>query len=396
MYTLFRGHTDDGPINPDADTKRVSLSLVDSLADFRGINVTTALWQGLRTGEAIGKVLDAAGWTGGRDIDVGSTIIPWWWVDGRDAFTALQEILAAEGPPALLTIDVNGGLVFRDRQHRLIRTASKVSQATFVGRDNLPEPIMTKGYAYNDAWMNVVNSVAFSIEDRQPTGDLVQVWSTEETFSIAASASVVVVLQASDPFQAAVTPVQDTDYTIVSGGVASVTLSRTSGQSTSITVTATGAGAYIQGMALRAYSVPVVRTYQITATDSGSITDYGQRGVPSGSEPSWASRYDAQAIADLFILQRKQPLPILTVRFNAGNLQANRLTKVLALDLSDRVTVIEPETQVSNDFYVESISHAGTMTEHEVVFGLELVPAAPTGVFIIGTSTLNGSDVLGY
>ena len=73
-----------------------------------------------------------------------------------------------------------------------------------------------------------------------------------------------------------------------------------------------------------------------------------------------------------------------------------RLSKILAPDLSDRVTVVEPETQVSNDFFIESISHAATLTEHEVVFGLELVPAAPTGAFILDTSLLNSADPIGY
>ena len=241
-YVIFRGHTDDSPINPDIDSKLVSLSLVDTLADFRGVNVTTDLWQGLRTGTAIGKVLDAVGWTGGRDLDTGATTMPWWWADGKDAFTALQEILAAEGPPALLTVDTTGGVVFRDREHRLVRTASKVSQGTWRGTDNAIEPRLAKGYAYNDAWQNIVNTVAFSIDERQPTGDLVEAWTTEDVFSIAASAATTFVVQASDPFRGAVVPVAGTDYQLTAGGVSSVVLSRTSGQSTSITITATGAG----------------------------------------------------------------------------------------------------------------------------------------------------------
>jgi len=153
--------------------------------------------------------------------------------------------------------------------------------------------------------------------------------------------------------------------------------------------------------------VPVVRTYQIsasaasktTANTAQSILDYGQRGIPSGLEPVWASRYDAQALCDLYVLQRAQPLTVLTVRFIASDLQQFRLSMVLGLDLSDRVTVIERESQVSGDFYVESIAHTiDGHVSHEVVLGLEAVPAFPssTAVFILGTSTLNGTDPLGY
>jgi hypothetical protein len=396
-YTIFRGHTDSSSVNPDVESKTVDFSLVDSLADFAGVKVTTPLYQGLRTGDAIGKILDAVGWTGGRDIDSGSTIIPWWWEDGTDALDALKKVLASEGPPALLTVDVSGGIVFRDRQHRLIRSASTTSQVTMRGTDGAAEPRMGKGFTYDDGWEDVVNSVQFSVDERRPAGALSAVWSTEDPINIAASQSYVAVLQASDPFQGAVAPVAGTDFTLVSGGVASVTLSRTSGISTSITITATGAGASLTGLQLRAYSVPVARTYQVTATDSTSITDYGARGLPSGQDPVWASLYDAQAIANLLVLQRKQPLTQLQVRFVCQHTQTNRLAQILKLNLSDRVTVIEPETQVNGAFFVESITHTiADVTQHEVVFALEAVPALPTSVFVLGTSLLNGADPLGY
>src|SRR4051812_40673457 len=95
-YTIFFGHTDDSPINPDVESKTVDFSIVDGLADFRGVNVTVPLYQGIRTGQAIGYVLDAMGWAGARDIDTGATVIPFFWTDGADAFTALQDILSSE------------------------------------------------------------------------------------------------------------------------------------------------------------------------------------------------------------------------------------------------------------------------------------------------------------
>ena len=58
--------------------------------------------------------------------------------------------------------------------------------------------------------------------------------------------------------------------------------------------------------------------------------------------------------------------------------------------------MIEPETQLSNDFYVESISHELTGDEnHVVTLGLELCPTQLSGAFVLGTSTL-GTGVLAY
>lgn len=398
-YTVFRGHTDDSPLDPDLDAKTVTVNLVDYLQDFQQNPISTTLFQGLRTGGAINAVLDAAGWTGGRDIDSGATIIPWWWADGKDAFTALQEIVASEGSPALLAVGVNGEIIFRDRQHRLVRSSSTTVQKVLRGTEATSEPRMLRGSSYSDGWANIVNNVSFSVDERQPTRDLTQVWAddADRTITVGASASQTVVVQSTDPFQGAVPPVAGVDYALLAGGVASITLSRTSGQSTAITITATGAGCTIQALALRAYAVPVARTYQVTATDSSSILDYGQRSIPSGQEPIWASLYDAQDIASMYVAQRAQPLPAFTARFVAQHTQTARLDAVLSLDLSDRVTVIEPETGLSNDFFVENIQHSVVSeAEHEILLGLEMAPPTPTSVFILGTSTLGGPDPLGY
>jgi hypothetical protein len=397
-YTLFRGHTDDSPIDPDINSKTVTLNLIDSLADFRGVTITTTLFQGLRSGDAIGKILDAAGWTGGRDIDSGASVFPFWWEDGTDAYEALQKVLASEGPPALLSMGVTGEVIFRDRHHRLVRSASKTSQATFSGSGST-EPVM-QGMTYSGNWASVVNSVTLSVDERsagRDTPDPAPVWQTDEVINIGASQSYVVVVQASDPFLGAVAPVAGTDFTIVSGTVTATSISRTSGVSTSMTITAGAGGAALSGMAVRAYSVPVVRTVQVSATDATSITDYGARGIPSGLQPVWCTRADAQAIADLWVLTRKQPPALVTARFTCGDQQTTKLAALLARNLSDRVTVVEAETVLNDPFYMEAIAHTvENLTEHTMEITCEAVPAAPTSVFILGTSLLNGADPLGY
>jgi hypothetical protein len=391
-YTLFAGHTDDSPLNPDLAAKTVSLNLVDTLADFRGVTIATELYQGIRTGAAIGLVLDAVGWTGGRDLDTGATLMPWWWEDGGDAFTALQKILASEGPPALLTVDTSGGIVFRDRLHRYVRAASTTSQSTWRG-DGQVEPVMG-GYAYNDAWSNIVNSVTVSVDERS-SASIETIWSTDEIITLGPSGGTTVLVKTSDPFFGATGPY----FTIVSGSVSTISvLSRTSGQSTSFTITAGGSGCVLQDVRLLGSLVTVARTVQVTATDSASITDYGPRGLPSGADPVWASRADAVDLANLYVAQRKQPLPTLQVSFTCQHTQTTRLAALLSIDLSDLVTVIEPESGVDGGYFVESIQHeVRDVTEHVITFGLEAVPTAPTGTpFVLGTSTLNGSAVLAY
>jgi hypothetical protein len=391
-YGVFRGHLDDFNINPDTNVKRAWFTCLDGLAKLVKPKVSTPLHEGIRTGAAIGHVLDAAGWpSGSRDLDIGATIIRHWWEDGTAAYEALQKVLASEGSPAVAYVDpATGNFMFRDRHHRLTRAASTTSQATWRGSG--AEPVMSPPFVYEHGYRDIVNDIAFEVDERNADGVLTNVWETDDVITVAASSSVIRHVQASDPFKGAVAPVADTDFTVLSGSVSSVTLSRTSGQSTIITVNAGASGATIGGLRLRAFSAPVVRTYKITASDAASIADHGSAALPSGLEPVWAGRHDAQALADLYVLQRAQRVPIVRTRMTGGN--DTRIVQCLTRKISDRVTLVETESGLNDDFFVERIELGTDGVELTVDFGLEKVPTQPA-VFILGTSVLN-TGVLGY
>lgn len=133
---LFRGHLEDFDLQPDISSRSVSIGGLDGLARFREVNVSSALFAGIRSGRAVHEVLHAIGWpVDKRDVDTGGTQIAWWWEEGTDALTALERIVASEGPGALITMGPSGEVVFRDRHHRLLRPASIASQATFRDLD---------------------------------------------------------------------------------------------------------------------------------------------------------------------------------------------------------------------------------------------------------------------
>lgn len=396
-YSILAGHTDTAPINPDVDSKTVTFTVVDYLGDFRTAPMATTLYQGMRTGELIDQTLTEIGWTGGRDLDDGATVVPYWW-STENAYDALQKLVASEGAPALLSIGPAGEVVFRDRTHRLIRSASTTVQATWRGTEGAVEPVMGKGFSWDAGWNGVLNDVSFSVDEREPDGALTAVWSTPETIHLGASASQTFIATTSDPFRDAVAPQDVFDFRTLSGSVASTSLSRTSGASTVITVTAGAGGAVVAGLQLRAYSIPVARTVGVRENDATSITDYGRRNLPPDAIPVWASRWDAVSLADLYVLQRKQPLATCQVSFVCADQQTTRLAAVLARDIGDRVRIVEPETQTNHDFFVESIAHNIDLRTgaHTVTFGCERAPSAPTNPFILNTSTLNGSAALGY
>jgi hypothetical protein len=385
-YGLLSAHTDTTPINPDVEAKTVTLSLVDWIADFRQ-TISTPLYSSIRTGAAIGAVLDAVGWTGGRDLDLGGSVLPWWWEEGTDALQALQNLLAAEGPPALLTVGSSGEIVFRDRHHRLVRAASTTSQGTWRG-SGVVEPCFGRPFRYDEAWQNVINSAQVTVPIRRQGLQSV-VWSSTDVIDLTAGQVLPVKVAASDPFTAAATPTTSSGDIVTTSGSAAVTatLDRTSGAGVTIFLSAPGA-ARITSLQLRANSVPVVRTQTVSVQDASSVADYGVRSHP---DVPFASVNDVTAIVNATLAMRAQPLPVITVTFQVGGTSPTQLARaaaVLGRNLSDRVTVIEPETQLSADFFIEAISHELTGDEnHVVTFGLEACPTQVPNVFILGSAT---------
>lgn len=387
-YTLFSGHLDDYTVLPNYEQRSVEMTAGDALQKLKGVTLSTGLYQGIRTGEAVHLILDEAGWpTEARDIDVGATTIRWWWEEGTDAYPALEKIVASEGPSALATVTGDGRFIFRDRHHRLLRTESLTSQATF--RDTGTEPVLTAPLVYDHGWRDIVNTVTISVDEREPHTETLDVFDWEHTHSIAAGETLPIRAESSDPFFGAVTPEAGVDFVLLSGSV-EVTLSRTSGQSTTVFVRATTA-AVIQGMRVRAFPVKVVCTIQVHAEDSTSIKSYGRRSLPSAISAPWAWVHDAEAIADLILAQRAEPLPIVSAKFISAN--DTRLTQQLARDLSDRITIVDAATGLNDAFYIEQIQH--TISEglvHETVFGCEKVQTPPTNVFRFDDATRGFND----
>ena len=126
---LFAGPMDVPKTDPAA--KSFSIECTDGMGRPGQEQLSTTVYSGLRTGDLMGVVLDAIGWTGGRAIDPGATVVPYWWVEGQDAATALNDLAHSEGPPALWFVQ-GGTFYFHDRHHRLTAATSTASQATYT------------------------------------------------------------------------------------------------------------------------------------------------------------------------------------------------------------------------------------------------------------------------
>lgn len=385
-YDLFRGRIDDFEVHPDRSDRTVDFSSLDGLSDLQGVTLSTDLHFSLRTGEIVNIILDEAGWPAdARDIDVGATYARYWWAENTDAFSALQSIVQAEGPPAIGYVAPDGTFVFRDRHHRVLRSQSLTSQATYAaGRVICDAPTVTgfdytAPFVYQHGWRDIVNAVTQDVDERIRDRSLSVVWSTQTPFTIPDGGMVEIMAAASDPFQGAVTPTEDTaldgsgDFVRTGAGAVTVSLSRTSGQSTGIQFTASGGSATILNVQLRAFSVPVARTIQIQNRDAGSVTVHGTKYFPD--EIPFATSNDVAAVAEVILAHYANRRPI--VRMRVVSCDPDHLVQIFTRTLSDRITVRNDELGLNTDFFIERVDHTvyrsnpDQATVHSVVLGCE-------------------------
>jgi len=394
LFTLLAGVLDSFTV--DSDTARTFTgNVLDGWATPGAVKLSTPLYSSIRTGAAINLVLDAAGWTGPRDIDPGATVMPWWWEENTDAAAAVEKIVASEGAPAIAGVE-GGTFVFRDRHHRLFDARSLNSQGTFThiepaGSGPLGDFKMERGtWEYDHGTRNIFNIATFSVDIRAP-GSVQEVWASEDPVSLASGQVLTLTVETSDPFFNAQTPVVGSDVILAAGSLSSVTLSRTSGQSAVLTITCS-ATAIITRIALRGVSVPVVRTIQVSARDQSSIGLFRQQNWPDNDSPVWAGQYDAQVIANRIVALYANYRPVVTFTIYAIN--DAYLTKLLDLKISDRITVRHDPTGVNGAFMVEKIAHKVTkLQQHRVALTcVAAEPTQPVSVFTYNVAGLGFND----
>ncbi len=365
---LFDGALDRFTYDPYART--LSGTIMDAWGKPGAEKLSTEVYQGYRTGDLIGVVLDAIGWTGGRDIDPGATVVPYWWEEGTDAATAIQKLIDSEGTPAVGYVQA-GTFVFRDRHHRLFDTASTTSQGTFT--HVYPEgtgpagqfKILTGSFAYSHGLDSIVNTATFDVGVRAPA-PTAAVWSTDSPISVPAGTTVTVFASAAEPFINAAVPVVATydvegnrtsgDYELAYGTVASMSLSRTSGQSLVLSITAGGADAYITQLQIPGSPLPVARTQKVTASDAGSVATKGTLTWPN--DAPWAGVYDALAIAQRIVSVYSVARPVMTFEIEASLTSSTGVlyaTQFAARQVSDRVTVRNDLVGFNGDCHIERV-----------------------------------------
>ncbi len=389
VVTLLAGVLDEYDIDGGAAGYNLSATVLDGWGKPGGERLSTPLYSGIRTGTAIGVILDAIGWTGNRALDPGASVLPWWWVEGDDAASAVNALVAAEGLPSIAYVQGNT-FYFRDRHHRYLDARSTTSQATFtqivppatgpVGQIR----IKRDSFLYNDGLKYLINSVSFEVPLRQ-TKSPAEVWSTDSPISLSAGESTTVYASASDPFYSAYV----SDLTLRFGTV-TATLGRDSGAAVPIVLTASTA-AVVDRLAVSAIAVPVTRTVKVEVEDATSVAAYGRQSWTEGS-PAFINAYDAKAIATRLAAIYASRRPSLTFTIS-GYTDAIRQS-LLALRISDRITVRNDLWGINGDFVIERLVYEIRQLDLlEVTIGAQVVePTQPTSPFTFGVAGLGFND----
>jgi len=385
-HVLFNGYLDDYTIVPDRSNRSVQFTCLDMLSKFNA-NVSTEVFEALRTGDGIHKILDAIGWPADkRDIDPGATIMQFWYADSQTGMDALNGILQSEGPPSIAYVSSSNNFVFRDRHHRILQPSSIEVQATYV--DSGPEPQFSAPMTYDIGWKDIVNTVDVNI-DQRAAGDIGVVFTSTDVIVLNAGESRVLTIQADSPFIDAVIPEETTDYVLQYGSV-NFALSRLSGASVDVTITAITQSA-VNGFTMRAKPITAARTYRVFVQDANSVAD-NNGPVPYDGDMPWANLNDAYAVAAILLGQRAQRLPVITITINNKN--DVRLNEILTRDISDRVHLVEAETFTDHDFFIEKIEHSviDVGKNHTIVISCEQVREQVSPAFTFDDSSA-GFDV---
>ena len=389
-YTLWTGLLDDLPQHPEALSKSVDSPALGTLSRLAGKTISTALYSSITTDVALGHLLDAAGWPAAdRVLDTGKTTLGYWWLDNEDALQAALTLFSTEGPGAALYEDGQGRIVFESRHYRLLTARSITAQVTL--RDTGAEPLFSAPFVYNPNLKNVINACTVTVKTRTAK-TLAVIWSLGSTVTLGPNESRTYTARASgdDPFTAAVTPVDATDYTVSAGSLSTVSLDRTSGASVTVTLTAGSSGATVTGLQLRAQAVTVDSSTDLS--QSVDVTTSQDRyGVRTYALPVRAELpiNTAQDFCNAVVSRYQAPRATVQLTLNNGN--DTRLTQALSREISDRLTVVEAQSVISDDFFIEQIAHQARAggRHHLTTFSCEKAPAvdyAIWGTAIWGTS----------
>lgn len=401
---------------------RAVLTAVGPLGYINDLIPISSMEEDIRTDEAIGVILDDAGWPSAeRELAVGQTTMTRWWTDSLNTITALRIIEETEN--GFVKEKANGYIAFESRNTRL-SAPYITSQATFSDSSSATHTYLQ--LEQKDPIETVINRFDANYTAYLITGQP-DLWTYPETGadspSLMPSETKVFIAEypnnSSEPeavgVDAWLTPVAGADIianTAYTGGGTNasssmgITQTKDSNQMR-IAVTnnyvdaTTGLPAQVWLTTLKARGTPIKLkdTTLVTQSDSASVAKYGERKFTADT-PFFPSLAIAQSWCNYQIQMYSTPINIMTMTFNA-NVSQNNMDAALELDISDRITLVatgNAELGVSQDFFIEEVNHSVTNggQVHMVTWKLSPADSGYTQFWKLDTGKLDTTTVPAY
>jgi hypothetical protein len=425
---LWTGHL--AAVKPGPKVEGNNTVVFEAIGPLGFINqkiVQAGLDSNVNTGTEIGYILDQAGWdnvapAGGRQIGTGISTLKAFWTGTVRALDALQKVEEAEA--GQLWEATNGDIAFSNRHFRSQTSRCTTSQA--ILSDSPTSTFAYTGIDSEDPLRYIYNEVRAMVHPTTIGGIRTTLWTMAEGSHnglspiIPASGTLTVwarfpnknstaegvgvefwympTIGTTNVGQAWANSSPTGSGTNMSNKLATAGLDWGNRAELMFTNTAT-MDAYLTKMEVTGDPVILLDPMEVVVQDTTSQDRYGIRTYPLPSD-FYAGRTEAADIAKRFLVQFKDPQPLLTVTI-AANRTTSILNQVCNRLIQDRVTLIATGSTslgINRDFYIESISHRIDghkvhTTQWQLTPVIALPPATATSS---GTVIPTGTSVSNY
>lgn len=178
----------------------VRVSALGILSKYNERKVTSPVYQGLRTDQALHVLFDALGHpVADRDFSTGDSVLDWFWLYEANPIQTVNDILNTEGAGASFYEDGQGRLIFENRNYRTENTRASQSQYTFSTIETVTD------FAFHPDYHDITNQCFIDIAHREAQA-LQEIWALGEELILAASETKTFTIRTSDPFINATVP----------------------------------------------------------------------------------------------------------------------------------------------------------------------------------------------
>ncbi|MDY6835535.1 MAG: LamG-like jellyroll fold domain-containing protein [Chloroflexota bacterium] len=398
-YDIFYGYIEDIIPHPKKTEQTARILCVDGMDFLARADSQVALKTNEKAGALLGYLLDSAGWSATkRSLSTGIDDFVLYWAEGK----SLTEIRKIEDTDlGFFYIDESGNAVFEDRHYRLVTSRCINSQGTF--NETMVD------IAYLMRAKSIFNEIVCPVTPRTLNA-LGQIW---EMIDVDGGNSGIEV-----PFiNAGTTATYWADFDnfakdIVDPMVAYPTSNynyrgnaaddnsgadRTSditctitpfAKSAKIVVENTGSsGLYLTYLDVRGKLYVDGDQVQTKAEDSTSQNDYQKR-TASLTGDFMTDLNTGQSRCDYILTLRKDPQP--EIEIDTIDSSTALKTQILARKVSDRITIIQSDLGVNDDYYINKIVRTWTRAGNIINCSWTVAATDSEMFWILNTSQLGG------